>query len=204
MAVTKLPTTKKNAFVSMMEIAEEYKATNLVDPMSGLPCPDELINLVDKYMRAGNNDLSPSEGVWSLREQIVSIFNRQNNTDLQTETDLTISAGPAQAMSTAITTFVKEGDVVILDNLSSHKSPKAEAILKQRGAWFLFLPPYSPDLNPIEQVFAKLKALLRKEAARTVGALWDAVGKLIHRYCPSECANYFANDGYRLTNRDTL
>jgi len=114
MTVTKLPTTKKNAFVSMMEIAEEYKATNLVDPMSGLPCPDELINLVDKYMRAGNNDFSPSEGVGSLREQIVSIFNKQNNTELQAETDLTITAGPSQAMSTAITTFVKEGDEVIL------------------------------------------------------------------------------------------
>ena len=63
MTITKLPTTKKNAFVTMMEIAEEYKATNLVDPMSGLPCPDDLINLVDQYMRAGNNDFSPSEGV---------------------------------------------------------------------------------------------------------------------------------------------
>ncbi len=114
MTVTKLPTTKKNAFVSMMEIAEEYKATNLVDPMSGLPCPDDLINLVDKYMRAGNNDFSPSEGVGSLREQIVALFNKQNNTELQAETDLTITAGPLQAMSTAITTFVKEGDEVIL------------------------------------------------------------------------------------------
>ena len=114
MAVTKLPGAKKNAFVTMMDIAEEYKATNLVDPMSGLPCPDDLINLVDKYMRAGNNDFSPSEGVKSLREQIVSIFNQQNNTEFQAETDLTITAGPSQAMSTAITTFVKEGDEVIL------------------------------------------------------------------------------------------
>lgn len=114
MTVTKLPTTKKNIFVSMMEIAEEYQATNLVDPMSGLPCPADLINLVDKYMRAGNNDFSPNEGVGSLREQIVSIFNKQNTTDFQAETDLTITAGPQQAMSTAITTFVKEGDEVIL------------------------------------------------------------------------------------------
>ena len=114
MAVTKLPTTKKNAFISMMEIAEEYKATNLVDPMSGLPCSDDLINLVDKYMRAGNNDFSPSEGVGTLREQIASIFNRQNKTELQADTDLTITAGSSQAMSTAITTFIKEGDEVIL------------------------------------------------------------------------------------------
>jgi methionine aminotransferase len=114
MSVTKLPVTKKNAFITMMEIAEVYKATNLVDPMSGLPCPDDLINLVDQYMREGNNDFSPSEGVGSLREQIVSIFNKQNNTDLHAETDITITAGPQQAMSTAITTFVKEGDEVIL------------------------------------------------------------------------------------------
>ena len=114
MTVIKIPTTKKNAFVSMMELAEEFKATNLVDPMSGLPCPDELINLVDKYMRAGNNDFSPSEGVFTLREQIASIFNRQNRTEFRPETDLTITAGPAQAMSTAITTFIKEGDEVIL------------------------------------------------------------------------------------------
>jgi methionine aminotransferase len=82
--------------------------------MSGLPCPDELINLVDKFMRAGNNDFSPIEGVGSLREQIAALFNKQNNTELRAETDLTITAGPLQAMSTAITTFIKEGDEVIL------------------------------------------------------------------------------------------
>ncbi|KAF0096570.1 MAG: putative transposase for insertion sequence element [bacterium] len=96
------------------------------------------------------------------------------------------------------------GDIVVMDNLGSHKGPSVRKAIEDAGAQLLFLPPYSPDLNPIEQVFAKLKALLRKEAARTVGALWDAVGKLLHRYCPSECANYFANDGYRLSNRDTL
>jgi methionine transaminase len=114
MAVTKLPATRKNAFVTMTELAEEYKATNLVDPMSGLPCPEDLINLVDKYMRAGNNDFSPSEGVRSLREIIVHLFNKQNKTEFQAETELTVTAGPGQAMSTAITTFVKEGDEVIL------------------------------------------------------------------------------------------
>ncbi len=96
------------------------------------------------------------------------------------------------------------GDIVVMDNLSSHKGPSVRKAIEDVGAQLLFLPPYSPDLNPIEQVFAKLKALLRKEAARTVGALWDAVAKLLLRYCPSECANYFTNDGYRLSNRDTL
>ena len=68
------------------------------------------------------------------------------------------------------------GDVIILDNLASHKSPKATAMLKSGGAWFLFLPPDSPDLNPIEMAFAKLKALIRKAAARTYEDLWKAVG----------------------------
>lgn len=96
------------------------------------------------------------------------------------------------------------GDIVIMDNLGSHKGAAVRTAIEAAGAHLLFLPPYSPDLNPIEQVFAKLKTLLRKAAARTVSALWDAVGKLLQRYSPSECANYFANDGYRLSNRDTL
>jgi len=95
-------------------------------------------------------------------------------------------------------------DIVVMDNLGSHKGVAVRAAIKAAGAHLLFLPPYSPDLNPIEQVFAKLKALLRKTAARTVSALWDAVGKLLKRYSPRECANYFDNDGYRLSNRDTL
>jgi transposase len=71
---------------------------------------------------------------------------------------------------------------VILDNLASHKSAKAEAILRQRGAWFLFLPPYSPDLNPIEMAFAKLKAHLRRMGARTIDALWKAIAHISALY----------------------
>ena len=70
------------------------------------------------------------------------------------------------------------GDVVILDNLAAHKSEKAEKILRSRGAWFLFLPPYSPDLNPIEMAFSKLKAHLRATAARTIDDLWKAIGNI--------------------------
>jgi len=87
-------------------------------------------------------------------------------------------------------------DIVILDNLSSHKSQKAAAILKERGAWFLFLPPYSPDLNPIEMAFAKLKAHLRRIGARTIGALWEAVGGIRELYSPDECWNYLKHAGY--------
>ena len=74
-----------------------------------------------------------------------------------------------------------------LDNLTSHKSPKVAAILKARGAWFLFLPPYSPDLNPIEMAFAKLKALLRNAKARTIDALWQTVRSICNLHSPQEC-----------------
>ena len=88
------------------------------------------------------------------------------------------------------------GDVVILDNLPSHKSDKARAILKERGAWFLFLPPYSPDLNPIEMAFSKLKAHLRRIGARTIDDLWRAVGSICNLYTPDECQNFFRAAGY--------
>ncbi len=88
------------------------------------------------------------------------------------------------------------GDIVIMDNLASHKVAGVREAIEARGAMLVYLPPYSPDLNPIEQAFAKLKALLRKSAARTVARLWDALGDLLTRFSPDECANYIANDGY--------
>ena len=81
-------------------------------------------------------------------------------------------------------------------HLPSHKSEKAKAILKRRGAWFLFLPPYSPDLNPIEMAFSKLKAHLRRIGARTIDDLWRAVGSICDLYSPDECQNYFNAAGY--------
>jgi transposase len=91
------------------------------------------------------------------------------------------------------------GDLVILDNLSSHKSPAVRAALERVGATLRFLPPYSPDLNPIEQVFAKLKALLRHAAERTVEATWRRLGTLLDRFGPEECRHYFAHAGYAST-----
>lgn len=88
--------------------------------------------------------------------------------------------------------------MVILDNLAVHKSQRAAEILKARGAWFLFLPPYSPDLNPIEMAFSKLKAHLRAASARTFDALWKAVGDICDLYEPQECWNYFKAAGYAL------
>ena len=91
---------------------------------------------------------------------------------------------------------LQPGDVVILDNLAVHKSPRAAEILNARGAWFLFLPPYSPDLNPIEMAFSKLKAHLRAACARTFDALWQAVGSICDLYDPDECWNFFKAAGY--------
>jgi transposase len=99
-------------------------------------------------------------------------------------------------VETQLAPTLQPGDVVILDNLPSHKSAKAEAVLKQRGAWFLFLPPYSPDLNPIEMAFAKLKAHLRRIGARTIDALWRAIGDICVLYSEQECWNYLKDAGY--------
>jgi transposase len=91
---------------------------------------------------------------------------------------------------------LRQGDVVIMDNLSSHKGPKVRAMIEAAGASLLYLPPYSPDFNPIENAFAKLKALLRKAARRTVEGLWNEIGRLLDAFTSSECANYFAAAGY--------
>lgn len=99
-------------------------------------------------------------------------------------------------VQTQLAPTLEKGDVVILDNLAVHKSAKAAACLKQRGAWFLFLPPYSPDLNPIEMAFAKLKAHLRKVKARTFDALWRAIGDICHLFTPTECWTFLKTAGY--------
>ena len=91
---------------------------------------------------------------------------------------------------------LRRGDIVIMDNLSSHKGPRVRALIEAAGATLRYLPPYSPDFNPIEKAFAKLKALLRKEAARTVEALWSAIGRIIDLITPAECVNMFASAGY--------
>jgi transposase len=88
------------------------------------------------------------------------------------------------------------GDIVVMDNLGSHKGPAVRDAIEAAGATLLYLPPYSPDFNPIENAFAKLKALLRKAAERTVDDLWDAIADLIDLFTPQECANYFKAAGY--------
>ena len=99
-------------------------------------------------------------------------------------------------VETQLAPTLKRGEVVILDNLSSHKSAYAAEVLKSIGAWFLFLPAYSPDLNPIEMAFSKLKTLIRKTAARSYDALWQAVGHVCNLFSDEECYNYFKAAGY--------
>jgi transposase len=91
---------------------------------------------------------------------------------------------------------LKPGDVVILDNLPAHKGRRVRAAIEAAGASLLYLPPYSPDFNPIENAFAKLKALLRKAAERTMDGLWRLIGQLIDTFPPQECVNYFTAAGY--------
>ena len=88
------------------------------------------------------------------------------------------------------------GDVVIMDNLGSHKGTAVRRLIRSAGAKLFFLPRHSPDLNPIEQVFAKLKTLLRKTDPRTIEATWRGIGELLDRFTPEECANYLTNAGY--------
>jgi transposase len=113
--------------------------------------------------------------------------------------------GPINAVSflAYVTQFLvptlRPGDVVILDNLGSHKGKAVRRAIRAAGAHLLFLPPYSPDLNPIEQVFAKLKALLRKADPRSVEQAWKTIGTLLDEFTAPECANYLRNSGYAST-----
>jgi transposase len=91
---------------------------------------------------------------------------------------------------------LRPGDIVIMDNLSSHKGPRVRALIEAAGAELHYLPPYSPDFNPIENAFAKLKALLRKAAQRTVEGRWTAIGDMLQAFKPQECRNDFGAAGY--------
>ena len=99
-------------------------------------------------------------------------------------------------VSQVLAPTLSPGDVVIMDNLPAHKAAGICDAIEAAGASLLYLPPYSPDFNPIENAFSKLKALLRAKAERTIAALWDTVGSLIDLFTPTECANYFKAAGY--------
>ena len=98
---------------------------------------------------------------------------------------------------------LRTGDIVIIDNLGSHKSPKIKAAIEAAGASLRYLPAYSPDLNPIEMAFSKLKSGLRKAAERDVDPLWDRIGKLLEDFSPSDCSSYFRAAGYAVQPQPT-
>lgn len=94
---------------------------------------------------------------------------------------------------------LKPGDIVVMDNLPAHKGDQVRALIEARQARLMFLPCYSPDLNPIELAFSKLKTLLRQAAETTLGGLWDRIGDTLNAFTPQECANYFRHDSYAST-----
>jgi transposase len=108
-----------------------------------------------------------------------------------------LTPAPAKAgVEQVLVPELRPGDIVVMDNLPAHKVAGVRETIEAAGARLLYLPPYSPDFNPIEMAFAKLKALLRKTAAWTVDDLWDAVAQILEAFTPRECANYFAAAGY--------
>jgi transposase len=99
-------------------------------------------------------------------------------------------------IKTQLAPTLKKGDVVVLDNLPAHKNDKARQAIEERGAWMLFLPPYSPDYNPIELAFSKFKAHMKRLKPRTIDDLWKAAGTVCELFKPNECNNFFTADGY--------
>ncbi len=159
----------------MIEIAEEEKAINLVLPTSDISCPEGLIDLVAKHMRLGNNDFSPNEGVNSLREQIVSAINEQYGTAYNPSTDITITAGPAQAMTTAISTFIKEGDeVIIFEPVQESYAP----FIEMTGGRPIFVnlkhPDYRIDWEEVKKlVTSKTKMIMINNPQNPIGRLFS-------------------------------
>lgn len=174
MAISKLPTSKKSAFATMLEKVVEYGAINLVDPMTGLPCPEELIDLVGKYMHDGYNDSSPNEGIMSLREQVISLFNKQSRTNFVAETDITITSGPAQAMTTAISAFVNEGDEVIIFEPVQESNA---SFIEMNGGRPIFVnlkhPDYRIDWDEVKKsVTTKTKMIIINNPQNPMGQLF--------------------------------
>jgi transposase len=134
-------------------------------------------------------------GHWTTLTFIAAL--RSNRIDAPCVLDGPVNAASflAWVEQSLVPTLVR-GDIVVMDNLSSHKGQPVRAAIRAVGAKLFFLPPYSPDLNPIEQAISKLKTLLRKAAERTVTTTWQRIGKLLDEFTPKECHNYLQNSGY--------
>ena len=175
MVSSKIPTSKKNAFNTILGIAEEVHAIDLAVPMSNLVCPEKLIDLVSKNMRLGNNDYSPAEGVDHLRAQIINLVNHQNNANFNPETDITITAGPAQAMTTAISTFVKEGDeVVIFEPIQESYAPFIELNGGRPIFVNLKMPDFRIDWEEVKKlVTSKTKMIIINNPQNPIGRIFS-------------------------------
>lgn len=144
----------------------------------------------------GERCLSPApHGHWKTTTFIAGLRANEITAPMVLDGPMTGSAFLAYVQQCLCPTL-KFGDIVIVDNLPSHKVAGVRQALEERGATLCFLPPYSPDFNPIEKFFSKLKALLRKAACRTICALWDEIGRLLNLVTPQECENYFSSSGY--------
>ena len=134
-------------------------------------------------------------GKWQTLTFLAAL--RTNRIDAPCVVDGPINGRSFQAyVEQILVPALNPGDIVIMDNLGSHKGKAVRKAIRAAGAKLFFLPPYSPDLNPIEQVFAKLKTLLRKAAERTTDDTWKRIGQLLDAFSPAECANYLRNAGY--------
>jgi len=176
MVSSKIPTSKKTAFATILGLAEEVNAIDLAVPMSNLVCPEKLIDLVSKNMRLGNNDYSPAEGVEHLREQIINHVNKQNNTSFNPETEITITAGPAQAMTTAISTFVKEGDeVVIFEPIQESYAPFIELNGGRPIFVNLKMPDFRIDWDEVKKlVTSKTKMIIINNPQNPIGRIFSS------------------------------
>ena len=175
MVSSKIPTSKKNAFLTILGIAEELQAIDLAVPMTNLVCPEKLIDLVSKNMRLGNNDYSPAEGVEQLREEIINLVNKQNNSSFNPETDITITAGPAQGMTTAISTFVKDGDeVIIFEPIQESYAPFIELNGGRPIFVNLKMPDFRIDWEEVKKlVTSKTKMIIINNPQNPIGRIFS-------------------------------
>ena len=175
MVSSKIPTSKKNVFTTILEIAEEAHAIDLANPMTHLACPEKLIDLVSKNMRLGNNDYSPAEGVSQLRQQIINLVNERNSTSFNFETEITITAGPSQAMTTAISTFVKDGDeVIIFEPVQESFAPFVELNGGRSIFVNLKMPDFKIDWEEVKKlVTSKTKMIIINNPQNPTGRLFS-------------------------------
>jgi methionine aminotransferase len=174
MIFSKIPTSRKNIFATIAEIADERKAVDIASPVSDFVCPEKLIELVAKYMRLGNNGQSPDEGVILLREQIIKLVNQQNNSNFNPETEITITAGPTQAMTTAISTFIKEGDeVIIFEPVQETYAPFIELNGGRPLYVSLKYPDFRVDWDEVKKmVTSKTKMIILNNPQNPIGHLF--------------------------------